>query len=182
MRNAPLMFAVLTLACASAAAGPTPTPAKPAAGAGSAASGAQAPTMKAAAQPCQPGNSAVVFEIDKLAEPEAKLATSLYKVYANGAWTKDNFDTEGNKLPQNAGCYTADSVKTLQATLTGAEWKVSTAAVHCMAVSPAYTTYRVNGKSVFIRKLCSGDSLDQKSMDKLQAAIAACEGTVPAGQ
>jgi hypothetical protein len=165
MTTALKIFAVLSLASATAVAAPDAKPAaKPA-------------PAKAAA--CKPSGS-IVFEIDHLADPEAKLATSMLKVYANGTWTKEPFDTEGNKQDMTTGCYTKADVSKLTTTLAGAEWKVSTAQMHCMAVSPAYTIYRVNGKSVFIRKLCSGDSLDEKSMTKLQAAIAQVEGTVPA--
>jgi hypothetical protein len=166
MTTALKIFAVLSLSCAVAAAAPDakPAPAKPAPAKGGS---------------CKP-SGAIVFEIDHLAEPDAKIATAMIKVYANGAWTKEPFDTEGKPQAVSNGCYTKAETSKLTSTLAGAEWKVSTAQIHCMAMSSAYTIYRVNGKSVFIRKLCSGDTLDEKSMTKLQAAIAQVEGTVPA--
>ena len=173
MHTALKVFAVLSLASAVAVAAPDAKPATP----------AKPAPAKAAAAPasCKPSGS-IVFEIDHLAEPEAKITTSMVKVFSNGAWTRDNFDTEGKPLPQTTGCYAQADMTKLTTTLSGADWKVSTAQMHCMAVSSAYTIYRVNGKSVFIRKLCSGESLDEKSMNKLQAAIAQVEGTVPAQQ
>lgn len=164
MTTALKIFAVLSLASATAFAAPDAKPAK-------------APPAKAAS--CKP-SGAIVFEIDHLAEPDAKIATSMIKVHANGGWTKEPFDSEGKPQAVTSGCYAQADMTKLTTTLAGAEWKVSTAQMHCMAVSSQYTIYRVNGKSVFIRKLCSGESLDQKSMDKLQAAIAQVEGTVPA--
>lgn len=168
MSTALKIFAVLSLSCAAATAAPDtkPAPAKPA-------------PAKGATASCKP-SGAIVFEVDHLAEPDAKLATSMIKVYANGAWTKAPFDTEGKPQQVTTGCYSQAETAKLTSTLAGAEWKVSTAKIHCMAVSQAYTIYRVNGKSVFIRKLCSGETLDEKSMTKLQAAIAQVEGTVPA--
>jgi hypothetical protein len=178
MHTALKIFAILALASATASAtpdakpAPTPTQAKPA----TPAAGDKLSPNGAACKP----SGAIVFEIDHLVDPEAKMATSLIKVYANGGWTQERNDSEGKALPQVAGCYTKADVQKLTTTLAGAEWKVTTNQMHCMAASPAYTIYRVNGKSVFIRKLCSGDVLDEKSMTKLQAAIAQVEGTVPA--
>jgi hypothetical protein len=169
MHTAVKTFVVLALTSACAVAGepkPGTAPAKPAAGAKPAAA-------------CKPSGS-IVFEIDHLVDPEAKLPTQMIKVYANGAWTKENFDAEGKPAAGANGCYAKAETDKLTSTLAGAEWKVSTAQIHCNAMTPQYTIYRVNGKSVFIRKLCSGDSLDDKSMTKLQAAIAQVEGTVPA--
>ena len=169
MQHALKIIAILSMACATATAAPDAKSTTP------------SPSAKPAAATCKPAGNAI-FEIDHLAEPEAKLATSLLKVYANGAWTQDRFDTESKPLPQNAGCYAKVDIQKVQSALAGAEWKVTTNQIHCMAVSPAYTIYRINGKSVFIRKLCSGDVLDDKSLAKLQTAISLVEGTVPAQQ
>ena len=101
----------------------------------------------------------------------------MIKVFANGAWqTKvETFDAEGKPMPPtDDGCFAQPDVKKLTTTsLHGAEaGRSRPARVHCMAMTAAYTVYRVNGKSVFIRKLCSGDSLDDKSMTKLDTGPA----------
>ena len=44
-----------------------------------------------------------------------------------------------------------------------------------MAMSPSYTEYRADGKLVFTQKLCSGQSLDDKSRAALDKAIALVE-------
>jgi hypothetical protein len=175
------LLALLALACASSVAladepkpaapkpatpAPAPTQAKPTAG----------PPKPAACRP----SGGVLFEIDHRADAGAKLATSTTKVYSNGAWTRDELDADGKALPQKAGCYAKADVEKLKTTLSGAEWKVTTSQVHCMAVSPTYVVYQVNGKPVFTRKLCSGQDLDEKSRTKLMAAIDQVEGTVPA--
>jgi hypothetical protein len=173
MHHALKLLAVLPLACASAVAapnspppGPAPAPAAP----------RPAPPAPAACRP----TGAVLFEIDHRVDPGAKLATSTTKVFSNGAWTHDETDADGKALAQTKGCYPKPDVQKLQATLAGAEWKVTTARIHCMAVSPSFVVYLVNGKPVFTRKLCSGQDLDEKSRTKLQAAIEQVEGTVPA--
>jgi hypothetical protein len=169
MQHAPLLLSLLPLACASAVAAPDSS--KPAA----------PPTTSrpAPAAACRP-TGAVLFEIDHRVEPDAKLATSTTKVFSNGAWTHDETDADGKALAQTSGCYAKADVQKLSTTLAGAEWKVTTARVHCMAMSPSFVVYLVNGKQVFTRKLCSGQDLDEKSRTKLQAAIAQVEGTTPA--
>jgi hypothetical protein len=176
MKHALLLIAALPFACASAAAAPDsskPAPTPPAS--------RPAPSHPAPAGPaaCRPTGT-VVFQIDHRVDPGAKLATSTTKVFGNGAWTHDETDADGKALAQTAGCYAKPDVQKLQTTLAGAEWKVTTARVHCMAMSPSFVVYSVNGKQVFTRKLCSGQDLDEKSRTKLQAAIAQVEGTVPA--
>jgi hypothetical protein len=170
MQHALKILAFLPLACATAVAAPDST--KPATPPATAAKTAPAAT-------CKPAGS-VMFEIDHKVEPGAKLSTSTIKVYGNGAWTQAETDADGKALPSKAGCYTKADVQKLQATLAGAAWKVTTAQIHCMAMSSAFTVYQVNGKPVFTRKLCSGQDLDENSRTKLQAAIAQVEGTVPA--
>jgi hypothetical protein len=168
MQHALMVLAVLPLACASAIAAPDSS--KP----------APAPTASRPAPPasaaCRP-TGGVLFEIDHRVEPGAKLATSTTKVFGNGAWTHDETDADGKALAQTKGCYAKPEVQKLQAALAGAEWKVTTARIHCMAMSPSFVVYLVNGKPVFTQKLCSGQELDEKSRAKLQAAIAQVEGT-----
>lgn len=185
MKHGLKTLAFLTLACASSAAladAPKPDAPKPA-------TPAPAPTVTkpapkptpAATKPaaCRPSGG-VLFEVDHRAEPDAKVAVSTIKVYNNGAWSRDGADASGKALPQTSGCYAKADVQKLKATLTGAEWKVTTNEVHCMAESSTFTVYYANGKPVFTRKLCSGQDLDDKSRTKLMAAIDQVEGTVPA--
>lgn len=178
MKHALKTLALLTLACASSAAladAPKPAAPKPVP-APTAIKPAPAPTRPAACRP----SGGVLFEIDHRTDPGAKLAVSTTKVFNNGAWTHDETDADGKALPQTSGCYAKADVQKLKTTLTGAEWKVTANQVHCMAVSPTFVVYQVNGKPVFTRKLCSGQDLDDKSRTKLLAAIDQVEGTVPA--
>jgi len=181
MKHALKTLALLTLVCASPAARadtPKPDAPKPAtpAPASTATKPAPAPAKPAACRP----SGGVLFEIDHRAEPGAKFAVSTTKVFNNGAWTKDGADADGKALPQTSGCYAKADVQKLKTTLSGAEWKVTTNEVHCMAVSSTFVVYQVNGKPVFTRKLCSGQDLDDKSRTKLMAAIDQVEVTVPA--
>ena len=157
-----LLLAVLPLACASAAAAPEPAGPGPAKGG--------APKKDA----CE-ATGRVVFEIDHRVEPGAKLATSTIKVYATGAWTRDETDADGKALAPRSGCFAKADLKQLESTLHGAPWKVTKAQVHCMAMSSTFTVYLVDGKTVFTQKLCSGESLDDKSRTKLEAATAQVE-------
>ena len=157
-----LLLAVLPLACASAAAAPEP-----------AGPGKGAPKKDA----CE-ATGRVVFEIDHRVEPGAKLATSTIRVHASGAWTRDESDADGRALAQRSGCFARADLKQLESTLHGAPWKITKAQIHCMAVSSTFTVYLVDGKTVFTQKLCSGESLDDKSRAKLDAATAQVEREV----
>ncbi|HSR96677.1 MAG TPA: hypothetical protein VLM79_06470 [Kofleriaceae bacterium] len=158
MKNALLLLAALSLACAPSA---TAAPDKPAAPA-------------RAADACRPEGK-VTFEIDHRVDPGAKLPTSIAKVFANGAWTRDETDADGKALPQRIGCLSTADAKQLDTALAGATWKVTKAQFHCMAMTPQFTVYQVRGKTVFTDRLCSGESLDEKSRAKLDAAIALVE-------
>jgi hypothetical protein len=151
---------VLVVACASSASAEPPAPA--------------APSPPAAPAACKP-TGAVVFQIDHKVEPGAKLATSAVKLHATGAWTRDETDPEGKAQPQTAGCLARPDVKQVTDALHAAPWKITTARIHCMAMSPQFTEYRVDGKLVFTQKLCSGQSLDDKSRAALDKAIARVE-------
>jgi hypothetical protein len=155
MQNALKVFAVLLLACAPSAVAAPDTPAAPAHG----------------ADACR-ASGKVIFEIDHRVDPGAKLPTSTSKVFASGAWTHDETDAAGKVLAARTGCLARPELKELEATLQGATWKVTTAQIHCMAMSATFTVYQVNGKTVFTDRLCSGKSLDDKSRAKLDAAVA----------
>jgi hypothetical protein len=142
---------------------------------------AAAPAKKPAAKPaaCRPGGGAL-FEIDHRADPGAKLAIWTIKVYGKDAWPRDEFDADGKALPQKAGCYAKSTSGSSRPPLSGPEWKVTTSQAQCMAMSPTFAVYQVNGKPVFTRKLCNGQELDANSRTKLMVAIDQVEGTVPA--
>jgi hypothetical protein len=158
MQHALKLLALLPLACASSAI---------------ASPDRAAPTRHTDA--CRPGG-AVVFEIDHRIDPGAKIATSAVKVFASGAWTRDETDADGKPGAQRLGCLAKPEIAQLQDTLAGAAWKVNVKAIRCMAMSAEFTVYQVNGKTVFTRRLCNGESLDDKSRTKLDAAIAMVEG------
>jgi hypothetical protein len=119
-----------------------------------------------------------MFEIDHRVDPGARLATSTVKVFANGAWTRDETDPDGKAAAQRTGCFAKPDLKQLEATLHDATWKVTANRIHCMAMSPTSTVFLVGGKPVFTQRLCSGQVLDDKSRVKLDAATAQVEGEV----
>lgn len=161
MPHAIKLLAVVSFACTSSAvASPdTATKAAPPAGA------------------CRPAG-AVLFEIDHRVDPGAKLGTSAIKVFANGAWTRDETDADGKAAAQRTGCIAKPDLKQLETSLHGVPWKVNVSRIHCMAVTAQFTVYQVDGKPVFTQRLCSGEALDDKSRAKLDAAIAQVEAEV----
>jgi hypothetical protein len=171
MKNArPLAGALATLAALSLACAPSAVAAPDQPG--------PAPAeRRPAPDACRPGG-AVLFQIDQRAEPDARLPTSTTKVFANGAWTRDETDADGKALAPRAGCLAKADLKQLETTLRGAPWKITVAQVSCMAMSPAYTVFHVDGKQVFTKRLCSRESLDDKSRSKLDAATAQIEREV----
>jgi hypothetical protein len=163
MKNAILLLAALALACAPSA---TAAPDKPA---------APAPASPARRADACRASGKVTFEIDQRVDPGAKLPTSSVKVFANGAWTRDETDADGKALPQRIGCLAKPDAQQLETALAGAPWKIIKAQFHCMAMTPQFTVYQVDGKPVFTQRLCSGESLDEKSRSKLDAAVALVE-------
>jgi hypothetical protein len=161
---------VLLVACASSASAEPPAPTAPKTGPAA----PPAPSAPAAPAACKPTGTAV-FQIDHKVEPGAKLATSAVKLYPTGAWTHDQTDAEGKAQPQASGCLARPDVKQVVDALHAAPWKITTARVHCMAMSSQFTEYRVDGKLVFTQKLCSGQNLDDKSRAALDKAIALVE-------
>jgi hypothetical protein len=163
MRNALSLLAVAVLACAPSATAAPDTPAPPA----------------RRADACRTTGKAT-FEIDHRVDPGAKLPTSSTKVFAGGGWTHDATDADGKPAAQRTGCLARPDAKQLETTLAGAPWKITKAQFHCMAMSAQFTVYQVDGKTVFTDRLCSAESLDDKSRAKLDAAVKLVEGAVKA--
>jgi hypothetical protein len=176
MHHAMKLLAALSLACASgASAAPIATPKPPEPKPGQTPG---APKPGDAPATCKPvGN--VVFAIDHRAVPDAKLATATVKLFGDGAWTRVETTAEGQAQPATSGCLARQDAKHVASELRSAPWKVTTARVHCMAMSSTFTEFRVDGKLVFTQKLCSGQSLDDKSKAALDAAIAMVEPVAP---
>jgi hypothetical protein len=152
-------------ACATAAADPADT----------------GPRQAARADACKPTGK-VVFEIAHKIEPGAKLSTSTVKLYATGAWTRDEVDADGKAQPQAGGCVAKPDYQPLADALHAAPWKITTAKVHCMAMSSNFTEFHVDGRRVFTQKLCSGQALDDKSRAALERAVAQLEPPAGAGK
>ena len=106
---------------------------------------------------------AVVLEID-----ENK--TAVTKLFADGAFTKQEFDDKG-KLTSSVGpgCMDDKDLRRVMKEIHAAPFKVQTDAIHCMAISTDITTYKVGGKVVYSERLC-GDPLDDASTAALHAA------------
>jgi hypothetical protein len=162
------LLAALSLACASgAAAAPIASPKPP-----------EPKPAEPKPDACKPTGN-VVFTIDHRAIPDAKLATSTVKLFGDGAWTKVETTAEGQAQPATGGCHSKQDAKHIASELRSAPWKITNAKVHCMAMSSTFTEFRVDGKLVFTQKLCSGQSLDDKSKAALDAAIALVEPIAP---
>ena len=137
-------------------------------------------------QPAAPGASkpakaaceakgTALFEADHLTQGAPK-SLEAAKLYANGAWTYSETDADGKAGAAQNGCSDdSEAVKKVKAELAAAKWTVTTAKIRCMAMSPNYTVYKVNGKTVFESHVCDGKSLDeasQKALTDAQALLA----------
>lgn len=159
-------LACLSLACATAGAEPQPAP----------------PAAPAPARKLPPPKGCVargtpIFELDHGHTPGAKLTSSSFRIYASGAWIFDTKDADDKAGLPMRGCFAGADLDAIRADLT-VPWKTTTARIHCMAMSPAFSEYKVNGKLVFTQKLCSGVSLDEaseKSRTDLDARAAAVD-------
>jgi len=156
----------LTLACATAGAEPQP-----------AAPSRRPPPAKGCVARGTP-----IFELDHAHEPAAKLTSSSFRIYASGAWIFDTKDADDKAGLPMRGCFAGADLDAIRTDLK-VPWKTTTAEIHCMAVSPAFTVYKVNGKTVYTQKLCSGVSLDEaseKARADLEARANAVTATAPA--
>lgn len=140
----------------------------------SAAAGPDGPKAGPHGDACRPTGK-VLFEIAHKVIPGAQGETSTIKMFVNGAWTREGSDASGKSEAQTSGCLDKAYTKQLASSLHGVPWQVTTARIHCMAISPTFTEYRVDGKLVFTEKLCSGQSLDDKSRAALDDAVAHVE-------
>jgi hypothetical protein len=130
--------------------------------------------MKPAKAACEAKGTPLI-EIDHLNSGQPKWREAM-KLYATGAWTSAETTDEGKPGAAHNGCADGEAVKKVKAELAAATWKVTTAKIHCMAISPMYTAYKVNGKTVFESHVCGGQSLDEAS----QKALTDAEAAIPA--
>lgn len=161
-----LALACLSLACATA--GAEPQPATP----------APAPARKLPPPKGCTARGTPIFEIDHDHDPAAKLTSSTFKIYASGAWQFEPKDADGKAGLPMRGCFAGADLTAIKDDLK-VDWKTTTAQVHCMAVSPSFTTYKASGKVVFTQKLCSGVTLDEAS-EKSRADLEARANAVTA--
>jgi hypothetical protein len=114
-----------------------------------------------------------IFEIYR-EDSQAPKALRAAKLYDSGAWKFEETDTDGKKTKTDAGCLAADAMKTIKAALADAKWKVTTAAIHCNAISPKFTVYKAHDTAVFEAHVCGGKSLDdasQKAVTELEKQL-----------
>jgi hypothetical protein len=119
-----------------------------------------------------------IFEIDRRVDPGTKMPTSTFKLYDTGAWTFDTADAEGKAAEPKRGCIAGDDLAKTKDDLK-VDWKVSNAKFHCMAFSPQFTEFSVNGKIVYTARLCNGQTLDEastKALGDLQARVKTLTG------
>ena len=114
------------------------------------------------ARECKPAGS-VLFEIDQLADADAKLPTATTKLYDNGAWRTDWIDANGKVTRSGGGCLEPKQIDAIRADLRAAKWRVTHNRITCRAHSPRYTTYAWNGRREFTERVCSPDALDDGS-------------------
>ena len=148
-------LACLSLACATAGAEPQPA--------------APAPSRRPPPAKGCVARGTPIFQLDHLHNPGAKLTSSSFRIYASGAWIFDTKDADDKAGLPMRGCFAGADLDAIRADVK-VPWKTTIAEIHCMAVSPAFTEYKVNGKLVFTQKLCSGVSLDDAS-DKARADL-----------
>jgi len=129
-----------------------------------------------AAEPATPkaptceAKGAKLAEVDtiKAGTPQQKATTIIFE---NGAWSAT--DTRPD-VKAGSGCVPEADMTSLRELLAKATWKVTTAKIHCMAVSLVHTEYTVKDKLVWTARLCSGQTLDKDS----EAAIQQLDKTV----
>ena len=155
------LLAILLAACASASAGPN----------------APAPGPAAPPAACAATGTPIV-EIDHEVVKDAALPTSQTKVFASGAWQTTGKDEKGKPVPAQSGCLDKASLATITSALEAAPWTIKHNRFHCMMVGQTFTVYRVNGKQVWLAKVCNSESLDDASTK----SIASIESTLIAAK
>jgi len=122
----------------------------------------------AAAEPAKPRTCSpaggVLFEIDQRATGKRTTATT--RLYANGAWRSQTFDTDGTRADTEQGCLAPDVMKAIADALRGAPWKVTHSQPTC-TLSPRWSTFKWKTRTLFTERDCSGNSLDEQSTQAL---------------
>ena len=149
------------------------------AGCASASAGPNAPAPGPAAPPaaCAATGTPIV-EIDHEVVHDAPLPTSQTKVFASGAWQTTGKDDKGKPVPAQSGCLDKAALATITADLKAAPWTIKHNRFHCMMVGQTFTVYKVNGKQVWLAKICNPDTLDDASTK----SIASIESTLVAAK
>jgi hypothetical protein len=107
--------------------------------------------------------TAPLFEVDHLSKA-AGMPTYSVRLFAGGRWSENGVDAAGNATPPLSGTLSPAMFAKVQADLAAADWKtVRLGGAHCMAISAAYTVYRVNGQQVYEEHTCSPTPLDDVS-------------------
>ncbi len=140
---------LVLLACTPAIAQPKPAPARPV-------------TEPKPLVPACEVKGTPVFEIVREDSSQPKWRESA-KLYQTGAWQFAETTADGKPGKTNKGCIAEAEMKTLDAELAAAKWKITVAKIKCMAMSPKFTLYRAHGKDVFESHVCGGKTLDEAS-------------------
>jgi hypothetical protein len=130
--------------------------------------GCAAAAASPTAPTCKPTGD-VLFEISDLVDqkPTAKVR----QLYATGAWSEHSTDEAGKTSAGASGCLSGDKLDRIRADLKVMTWTVHHNRIHCMAVSPNYTVYKVGGKAMWTQRVCSSDALDDKSQKLLEEIV-----------
>jgi hypothetical protein len=119
-----------------------------------------------AATACKPGGD-VLFQADHMVDPKKEPVWTT-KLYTSGAWTTKPSDP---KATAKLGCLDKDVMEKIRTDLKSSPWKISHARMHCMAFSASHVIYSWNGKQLIDSRLCSPDTLDDKSQKALDDIV-----------
>jgi hypothetical protein len=119
----------------------------------------------------RPMKSDVLFEIEQRTKADVELTEYEFQLEADGTWTY--VETMKQAIQKRgAGKLSPQQLATVRDQLARAEWKVTTLDMTCMAYAAQFKQYIVDGAPVWKEEMCSGESLDAKSADRLARVMA----------
>lgn len=118
-----------------------------------------------------------LFEIRR--RSEAQQPTSTVSIYSTGAWTFQPIDADGHAGALTTGCFDKPTLAAIRGAVNRSPWTVTLNKIVCMAYSPSFTEYYVNGKYEYTARMCGEQRLDDASAATIKQIDAALAKVLP---
>ena len=107
------------------------------------------------------------FEVAQRADPGVKRITATTRLFTNGSWSTEVYDTDGKLARTSSGCLDDARLTRIRDDLQSAKWTVSHRDVVCRSDLPRFTVDKWKDRTLFTDRTCNADVLDHESQQAL---------------